>query len=307
MKPDSKTTRDEFPMRIKRAVASRVAQLCSNPECSAATAGPQSNPEESVNIGVAAHISAAAPGGPRYNPRLTPQERSAAANAIWLCQNCAKLIDTDVVRFSEAVLLKWKRDAELEAKHKLGKTHTYRRPKAATLVQKKLALKRKMHKDFADSWQGRELLIRSIEDQSYPNMEEGQPGISPWFTTEFWNFYHNGIQVVLSIEYAIVAPDGRWAVVPTELQQEVARDGFGVNIFYLGRIPFRNIVDYEMNGDEYYGGPHIYCQFADGGTPYEGFAAETPSDAVHRMWFSTEKRVRFADLIGESADATEKP
>lgn len=39
-----------------------------------------------------------------------------------MCQNCAKLVDNDPVRFTVEVLKKWKRDAEAEARHRLGKT-----------------------------------------------------------------------------------------------------------------------------------------------------------------------------------------
>jgi hypothetical protein len=33
--------------------------------------------------------------GPRYDPVLTVEQRCSVANGIWLCQNCAKLIDND--------------------------------------------------------------------------------------------------------------------------------------------------------------------------------------------------------------------
>jgi len=51
-----------------------------------------------------------------------PEERSAPSNGIWLCQNCAKLIDNDPTRFTVEVLKKWKTDAEEEAKTRVGKT-----------------------------------------------------------------------------------------------------------------------------------------------------------------------------------------
>jgi hypothetical protein len=57
---------------------------------------------------VAAHITAAWAGGPRYDPDLLPEERTNPSNGIWLCQNCAKLIDNDIVRFGIELLLKWK-------------------------------------------------------------------------------------------------------------------------------------------------------------------------------------------------------
>jgi hypothetical protein len=50
------------------------------------------------------------------------EERSATANGIWLCQNCAKLIDNDVVRFSAEMLKAWKTTAEADAKGRVGRT-----------------------------------------------------------------------------------------------------------------------------------------------------------------------------------------
>jgi hypothetical protein len=113
---------DEFSESVKRVLASRAANTCSNPECRAPTSGPQDDPDKAVNVGVAAHITARSPGGPRYDPGLLPEERSAPSNGIWLCQNCAKYVDNDEARFSVEVLKKWKADAEERAKARVGKT-----------------------------------------------------------------------------------------------------------------------------------------------------------------------------------------
>src|SRR5262249_3112254 len=43
-------------------------------------------------------------------------------NGIWLCQNCAKLVDNDPVRYSEACLRGWKRQAEDRALGEIGQT-----------------------------------------------------------------------------------------------------------------------------------------------------------------------------------------
>lgn len=64
---------------------------------------------------MAAHITAAAPGGARYDPQLTSAERSSIENGIWLCQTHARHIDVDPVRFPAAVLQRWKTDAEFWA------------------------------------------------------------------------------------------------------------------------------------------------------------------------------------------------
>lgn len=115
---------DDFSDAVKRVLASRVGNRCSSPECRALTSGPQDNPAKALNLGVAAHITAASPGGPRYDPDLLPDDRSSPSNGIWVCQNCAKLIDNDVARFSVDILKQWKLHAEMDAKANIGRAAT---------------------------------------------------------------------------------------------------------------------------------------------------------------------------------------
>jgi len=114
--------RDDFTEEVKRAIAARVGNLCSNPDCRALTSGPQEDPARALNVGVAAHITSAAPGGPRYDPLLSADSRRHPDNAIWLCQNCAKLVDNDPSQFEESLLRAWKTVAEHRALSSIGKT-----------------------------------------------------------------------------------------------------------------------------------------------------------------------------------------
>lgn len=125
--------RDDFPEQVKRALALRVAYRCSRPECGAPTAGPQEDQTKAINVGVAAHITAASPNGPRFDPLLTNEERASAANGIWLCQNCAKLIDSDVPQFAIEIIQRWKVDREAQARREIGL--------AASEEQRKLTVK----------------------------------------------------------------------------------------------------------------------------------------------------------------------
>src|SRR6266850_1793484 len=111
--------RDDFPMAVKETLALRVGVRCSNPQCRKPTSGPQEDPSQAVNIGVAAHITAASPGGPRYDPRLSPEERRSATNGIWLCQNCAKLVDNDETRYPVDIIRDWKAQSEETARQAL--------------------------------------------------------------------------------------------------------------------------------------------------------------------------------------------
>jgi hypothetical protein len=113
--------RDDFSLEVKKTVAARVNYGCSSPSCRAPTSGPQVDPSKALNVGVAAHITAASPEGPRYNPELTPEQRKHANNAIWLCQTCGKLVDNDEERFTEEEIRRWKASAEEEALARIGK------------------------------------------------------------------------------------------------------------------------------------------------------------------------------------------
>lgn len=113
--PGTETTREDFSQRTKELLAKRVGHCCSNPQCRQTTSGPQEDPAAAVNIGVACHITAASPGGPRYDPSLTSAQRCAVENGIWLCQTCGKLIDSDLKRYTATSLKEWKRLAEEKA------------------------------------------------------------------------------------------------------------------------------------------------------------------------------------------------
>ena len=104
--------RDEFSSVVRDLLAKRAGMKCSNPNCRRATSGPQEDPNKALNIGVAAHIAAAAKGGPRYDPQMSSEERRSEANGIWLCQTCAKLIDNDPQRYGADPLLQWRRLSE---------------------------------------------------------------------------------------------------------------------------------------------------------------------------------------------------
>ena len=118
------TMRDDFPLRTKRTLAQRVGNRCSRPECRALTSGPQRDPTKAVNVGVAAHITAASGGGPRFDPSLSASARASIENAIWLCQSCAKLADSDPLNYTAAVLRKWKQLAEDDAARNVALTAT---------------------------------------------------------------------------------------------------------------------------------------------------------------------------------------
>jgi hypothetical protein len=93
-------------------LAERAAYICSKPDCRNNTIGPHSDPGRSLSTGIAAHICGAAPGGPRYDPNQTTEERINIANVVWLCAACSKLVDTDEKLYPAELLRQWRLDHE---------------------------------------------------------------------------------------------------------------------------------------------------------------------------------------------------
>lgn len=112
---------DDFSLRTKTKLARRVNYNCSNPDCGRPTSGPTSDTSDgTVSIGVAAHITAASKGGPRFDSAMTSAERSSIQNGIWLCQNCGTIIDRDPARFPASLLEGWKAATEEKCRTDLG-------------------------------------------------------------------------------------------------------------------------------------------------------------------------------------------
>lgn len=107
--------RDDFSQKTATQIAKRAGWLCSFPSCRTLTVGATADGDGEINIGTAAHICAASPGGPRYDEKMTPAERSSAENGIWMCRDHGKAIDSDVKEFTVERLREWKKLAQKES------------------------------------------------------------------------------------------------------------------------------------------------------------------------------------------------
>lgn len=110
------SSRDDFTRSTRETIARRSGYRCAFPNCRRLTIMP--NPEDtalSVSTGIGAHICGAAPGGPRYDPSMTPEERASVANGIWLCGACSMVVDRLPDAFPVDTLRYWKQNAERSA------------------------------------------------------------------------------------------------------------------------------------------------------------------------------------------------
>ena len=103
---------DDFPVNIKDVLAKRIGFRCSNPGCRQLTNGPQTDPSKAVNVGVAAHITAASP----QRAAIRPQSlHLRIAHPSTMAYGFVKLVQswwTMIYSLSAATLETWKREAE---------------------------------------------------------------------------------------------------------------------------------------------------------------------------------------------------
>ena len=125
-----------FSKKTKDLLARRVNGICSFPGCGMHTIGPKKSKEDEIQIvGEAAHIYAASPRGPRYNEKMTDEERRHHSNGIWMCSNHAKLIDNDQITYTAETLLMWKKQAEERALENLKNCKNLIKSFTTTLIQ----------------------------------------------------------------------------------------------------------------------------------------------------------------------------
>ncbi len=118
--------RDYFTAKTKEVISKRASFVCSNPNCRGLTlACSEVDSEKIIYVGNVSHITGASKGGPRYDPTLTSDQRKSSDNGIFLCSNCAEMIDKNQgLDFPIKLLREWKEIHEKWIKNNLNKSIT---------------------------------------------------------------------------------------------------------------------------------------------------------------------------------------
>lgn len=112
--------RDNFNKAVIKELAREVGNYCSI--CNVLTKVPKNgHVSQDMSIGVAAHICAASPNGPRFASSQTVDERSSKSNGIWLCASCSVLIDRDLENYTTNKLIEIKEQAIQRFQKAIGK------------------------------------------------------------------------------------------------------------------------------------------------------------------------------------------
>ncbi|MBB2143994.1 hypothetical protein GM921_00725 [Pedobacter sp. LMG 31464] len=125
MTTEATKPRYEFSQNTKDKIKMAAAFICANPDCHLVTIGPSGSDENRIQYnGKVSHILPASVGGPRDREKVTPEERMAIENAIFLCSSCGDLIDkNNGIDYPESLLKKWKEDHHQWTKSNLNKPY----------------------------------------------------------------------------------------------------------------------------------------------------------------------------------------
>lgn len=117
-----------------------------------------------------------------------------------------------------------------------------------------------------------DVIIRDVKrvDQ-YPNTKENEKGISSWFRLGLVGTYHRGILVAFQWSKLVEVGNGEFRFLDYDNDSKKTKDD-ALKVLQIGMIPFEHIEAVDFEGDEYYSYPHIYCNFANKGEPYERIA-----------------------------------
>jgi hypothetical protein len=109
-----------------------------------------------------------------------------------------------------------------------------------------------------------DVIIRNMKRlDEYPNLDENDKGVSPWFRLGLVGTYHRGI--MLSHGWGTLTKDGdAWRYTDYK-----AGERGDLKVMLISNVPYENVEQVDWNGDEYYGYPHIYCWFNKKKVPYE--------------------------------------
>jgi predicted acetyltransferase len=72
-----------------------------------------------------------------------------------------------------------------------------------------------------EKFEERKVIVRLLGETNFPHVDDS-PGISSWFKVEVYDFYHNGLKVVLAAVYYVAAPRIRKAEAAKQLSRVFA-------------------------------------------------------------------------------------
>jgi hypothetical protein len=114
------------------------------------------------------------------------------------------------------------------------------------------------------------LIIRSIEDTSFPNNDDDESNpISTWYKAQIHDLYEYGIEMMITSSFDIVINTKlKWNFLNDRDIQNLPSGLEYCRATILQRIPYDNIVKLDMNPDPIYGYPTLFVEYKNDKKPF---------------------------------------
>ncbi|NRB11304.1 MAG: hypothetical protein HRU35_06825 [Rickettsiaceae bacterium] len=102
----------QYKTTTLRKLDTLSSNQCTAPSCN----NPLIAKDKETNLSKICHIEAVSPGGARFNPDMTDDDRRHYNNLILLCDECHRIIDNPIneLNYTVGLLKEWKKEHELK-------------------------------------------------------------------------------------------------------------------------------------------------------------------------------------------------
>lgn len=164
-------------------------------------------------------------------------------------------------------------------------------------IRKAMTMKKKIQKDFLldlprsqwdyakyEPWirfRYHNVILRDPDDKTFPVVDNH----NNWLKGEFWDLYDQGIEFISHGGKAVFDQDGYWDILNWNGDERENNPKYTVKDFWTyPRLAFHNIATYDLEPDDYYSSPTIYCTFSSTGHPYDEIMFGTSGSYERGIW-----------------------
>ena len=138
------------------------------------------------------------------------------------------------------------------------------------------------------------LMVRSVEDRKYPDLDAGQPA---WFRLELWDFYEYGLEFIGNGRKILFDNNFRWDLIEGDDDPRKNNPDYRHEHFHsFMKIAFDDMVTYDPETDGYHGYPSLYCHFRHNRQPFIEYTWGRMGDhkqEKHTFKFDPAKRTKL--------------
>jgi len=172
--------------------------------------------------------------------------------------------------------------------------------KVAAMQKKTLSMKTKFYKNFIENdrslrdyspfnsfrcyFQWGSVILRDVGDRTFPG---GDPNHPKWTKYEFFDMYDYGVIFFQQAGYAVVDADEYWDLLNVSDGRSSNPQYRKIVVWAFYYLAFENMIAFEMEPDDYYGYPTIFCHFKHKEWPFEyiKFGRLGSNDELHAAYY----------------------